>query len=99
MKTANRTAMITPMAQDRRVARAQNPTAHSRGRDNNYRRRSPALAAMLDASLSAPTSAFGIFLDAHAVKTGMVIFYVWFAVSNWTRLLHVIENLAAYFSV
>jgi hypothetical protein len=33
----------------------------------------------------APT-ALRMFWDEHAVKTGMVVFYAWFAVANWSHV-------------
>jgi hypothetical protein len=96
MKPSNHATARNTMAKDRRTSRAPAAATRSRHTGHGYRRRSPAMAGMPDAQFLASTSALMAFLDEHAVKTGMIVFYAWFVLANWTRLLHVTGNAASY---
>lgn len=90
MKTAQPAADSATTSRERRV-HAMAPAARNRHTGHAYRRRAASLPLAAEVTAA---SALTAFLDEHAVKAGMVMFYVWFVVANWSRLMDVGKSAA-----
>ena len=68
-----------------RAARTRSALQPKRSRPPRYRRRAPELRPQREQVQAA--AVLRRYWDEHAVKTGIVMFWVWFAAANWAALM------------
>ena len=93
--TRNVSTQRKAMATDRRDTRASMAPRRPRG-GSDFRRRPYDASRSQNAIDGSATTALNDFLGEHAVKTGMLVFYAWFVLANWTRLMQLPASLFSY---